>query len=183
MSEAMMIFPEDVVLKQVNMLLYEVTDHTGRKYHIKDERLARYESCTHLHCNVCGKPVRKPRTLCDACIMESVSVWDGEYPIFIGDQFFENADDLIDWLYDHNVTREELLAEADLYKALPNMASEIVVCYDDLLAEDQELPKDIQECIDEFNRKLVEFKEPISWYADAHVKFTREQVDALLPEA
>lgn len=183
MSEAMIIFPEDVVLKSVTKSFYELTDHVGRKYYTADEHVARYESCTHVHCTECGKPIRKTSVRCDECIAKALPEWDGEYPIFVGDEFFEDANDLADWLYDQKITRDTLLIEKELYKARPSMATDIKVCYDDLLAEDQELPKDIQECIDEFNRKLVEFKEPISWYADAHVKFTREQVDALLPEA
>lgn len=174
-----MIFPEDVILQRVNLPVYEVIDHCGRKYYTTDEQSARYASCTHVHCCECGKPVKKPKYRCDECSMKSVPEWDGEYPIFIGDQFFENEDDLGEWLEDQEITKEELQAEKKLYTAHPNMASKIDVCYEDLLAEDQELPEDIQECIDKFKRELAEFKKPISWYAVKHVKFTRKQIETL----
>lgn len=106
-----MIFPEDVILQRVNLSVYEVIDHCGRKYYTTDEQSARYASCTHVHCCECGKPVKKPKFRCDECSMKSVPEWDGEYPIFIGDQFFENEDDLGEWLEDQEITKEELQAE------------------------------------------------------------------------
>lgn len=141
-----------------------------------DERAARYDGCTHVACERCGKPVRKGWLACDECREKREAEkyaalerkeWDGEGMIYSDshDQYFdcwEDVDDLIDELSGPGspVTIESLR----LLICEPQYAREVDTDYwSDDLPEDGDLPPDIEEALEEFNAVIRNHREPLSW--------------------
>lgn len=152
--------------------LKTVTGWVSRNGHFfgKDERLARWDGCTHVSCNGCGAAVQKNRTLCEACrtakeieryaALPKVG-WDGETPLYseAADEYFFDRQELEDKLYDEDITAESLR----LVICTPNYPSQID--YDhwcDDLPEDGELPDDIADAVTALN-EVIKKSAPLSW--------------------
>lgn len=142
---------------------------SGRFYGI-DERLARWDGCTHVCCRNCDKPVEKNRTLCSecrlACEIDRYNAlpkqeWDRETPLYsdaVGKYFF-GEQDLLDHLYDENVTAESLR----LVICTPNYASQIDPDYwHDDLPEEGDLPDEMAEALEALN-EVIRKQPPVSW--------------------
>jgi hypothetical protein len=73
-----------------------------------DERAARFNGCTHVHCSACGAPTPNSYTHCEACrksrrierfnALES-RPWDGRDPVYLfdHDEFFFDEQAFLDW--------------------------------------------------------------------------------------
>ena len=143
----------------------------GGLYFGKDEQAARYAGSTHATCE-CGKVIPKQgHTLCLDC-RENVALenymtaprtkWDGETPLYskkVDKYFFE--EDLEEFAYDQECTVADLL----LVICEPIYLREIADDFGcDELSEGGELPKDVLEAIEEFNR-VIQGVGPVSWCA------------------
>ena len=145
---------------------------TGR-YFGEDERLARYDGCTHRPCEDCGAPTSKSYIRCDACRhktdvarWESLPLveWDGETPLceFDGDRYFFDEDEVYDYAEDEDLHVSELR----LVVCAPNYAQEVDADYwcDDL-PEDGELPAWLEEAVEQLNKVILAHRdEPLSWF-------------------
>lgn len=136
-----------------------------------DERIARYSGCTHVECSECGKATIKHHTKCDECkaiaqetrwLSFERQPWDGSTPICLwsGDEYFFDSESFYDWCADQGVDPKTV----QLMHCKPNYASQVEEDYwcDDL-AEDGELPDDIQTALDVLNAVIRQKKEPLSW--------------------
>lgn len=142
---------------------------TGRFF--TDERLARYDGSTHSACE-CGNLMKRSWTKCDSC--RSVSnqekykampfkEWDMKTPlvIFYDDKYFFDADEIEEYLEEHELKDEDL----QLVICEPNYLSTIDSGnWEDVLPVDGdgELPKEVEKALGELN-KIIEKAEPISW--------------------
>ena len=153
---------------------------TGRFYY-KDERLARYDGCTHKKCE-CGNLMSKNYTKCDACISKMkmdrynslpLGTWDGESPVcdYFGDKyFFDGIEEIVDYLEDENISPEDL----HLVLCKPNYLGELTSEYwDGILPEEGSFPKELDDKINEFN-KFITTQPPIS-YSPSNVRIDIEQ--------
>lgn len=155
--------------------LKTVTGWVSRLGHFygSDERLARWDGCTHVACTRCGAAVKKSRsTLCAACRTEKEIEryaalpkveWDGETPLYskVTDEYFFDRQALEDKLYDEDITAESLR----LVICTPNYPRQID--YDhwcDDLPEEGELPDDIADAVAALN-EVIKKSAPLSWSA------------------
>ena len=136
-----------------------------------DEYVARYNGCTHVKCQHCGEPCLKRWTLCKSCrdkkdkelfLKMPVVEWNGKDPICLynSDQYFFGYDDLKDYCEENEVD------EKDLMLVLCEPMELRTLDYDffaDCLADEQELPEELQKAIDEFNAKIAAYPRVISW--------------------
>jgi hypothetical protein len=142
----------------------------------KDERMARYDGCTHTLCADCGKPVEKIRgySKCNKCreisdnkLFESYKKqeWDEVTPItiFRGDEYFFDRDSLDEYCEENENTPDKL----QLLICVPNYVKEInddIYC--DYLPEDRSLDDvapELAEKIKELNAYIRENNIIISW--------------------
>jgi len=152
------------------------------------ERGARWSGCTHQTCE-CGAVHEKSRSICWACVSKQrdekynalpMVEWDEATPIctFDDDKFFFDESSLLDWM-------GELKWEAEQRgEGLPCV--QLVLCtphrlgyidedqWADDLAEDGELPAEVQEKLDELN-EAIKRAPVVSWWAGA----TRIDVEKL----
>lgn len=166
--------PEQIVMNSSDEAaeLKTVTGWVSRLGHFygNDERLARWDGCTHVACNVCGAAVEKSRTMCRACCtakeIERYNAlpkveWDGETPLYseVSDEYFFDRQALDDKLYDDGVTAESLR----LVICTPNYPREIDYdhWYDDL-PEEGDLPDDIAGAVAALN-EVIKKSAPLSW--------------------
>lgn len=172
---------DDMVLSTSNEAAQFVTNLSGwvargGRFWGNDERMARYDGCTHRPCVDCGKPVEKITGYmkCDECreksdneIFESYKKqeWDEKTPItlFQGDEYFFDRESLEEYCEEHNTTPDKL----PLLICEPNYAREIdddIYCDD--LPEDQSLDdvaSELAEKIKELNAYIREKKIILSW--------------------
>lgn len=166
--------PEQMVMNSSDEAaeLKTVTGWVSRTGHFygNDERLARWDGCTHVPCNSCGTAVEKCYTMCGACkaakeldryaALPKVE-WDGETPLYseVADEYFFDRQALEDKLYDEDITPESLR----LVICTPNYPRQID--YDhwcDELPEDGELPDDIADAVAALN-EVIEKSAALSW--------------------
>ncbi len=135
-----------------------------------DERMARWDGCTHQPCEGCGKPTSKHYLRCDACrevrnaaafaAMEK-RPWDGKQMLYCEtrDKYFSDPDEAVDdWFAE---VRE---GEPRVVLCEPVFASALDVEHwsDDFPGEEHEVPDVLQALVDEFNEKLAKLPE-LSW--------------------
>jgi hypothetical protein len=136
----------------------------------KDEKAARWSGCTHIICPECGRPTPKHYTICQGCrekkAIERYKLkerrhWDLTVPVYseTTDEYFFDANDLNDWLEDHNCTAESLrlVICEPIYLRQVN---EDYFC--DELPEDEGVPDDIADALENLNR-IIREQGPISW--------------------
>ena len=145
------------------------------RYFGEDERIARYDGCTHRPCEDCGAPTPKSYIRCDACQSkadvarwESLPLveWDGETPLceFDGDRYFFSEDDV----YDYADSIEEKVSELRLVVCVPNCAQEVGAEYwcDDLAEGEDSLPGWLERALEQLNEAIAAHRhEPLSWSA------------------
>lgn len=147
-------------------------DRDGRFWG-NDERMARWSGATHIACQKCGTPHEKLWTLCNGC-RDLAAIdrweklerkeWDHVSPVclFDGDEFFFDLESFLDWCADHDVKPHE----ARLVHCKPQYLSQVDTDHwADELAEDGELPPEIEEALEEFNAKIRAQTKPCSWWA------------------
>lgn len=140
--------------------------------HKESEGMARYAGCTHIACEDCGSPVEKGWVRCETCrekkLDESFSkkqrvIWDGTTPIVIydSDTYFFSEDDLFEYCEENEIELSSLRLMLCKPIYLPELCESF---YEDDLPEDGELPEDIKDAMEEFNKVVrVCNKNPISW--------------------
>ncbi len=132
-----------------------------------NEESARYAGCTHKSCD-CGNSMTKGWTKCDSCRSKSAAErykalpfqeWDWEVPVCDDDEYFFSAEAIDDYLEEHDLKPEDL----SLVICTPNNFNEITSEYwDGILAEDGEIPVELQNKLDELN-KFIATLAPASW--------------------
>jgi len=183
MSEEKIVFPEDVIV-EVNPNPTYIAKRPGESKVVAistTEEGARKEASTHQHCEKCGAATHKYFIYCQKCTDEKrlaeAKEWDGEFPVFIDDEFFYDEDNFVDHIYDNELEVDKI----ELYSACPNMASRVhsgrvSELFEGIQADDHDLPSEITDAIKEFCEKLEAIKDPISWSADKRLRMTPEQI-------
>lgn len=151
--------------------LRTVTGWVSRTGHFygNNERAARYDGCTHVACNRCGKPVEKRWTACAGCRdlgdaeryeARPRQIWDGQAMLYseARDEYFSDIDCANDALEEG-----QTLADLCLVICKPNYGRPLDDEYFcDELPEDGEPSKALQEAMAAFNLALSE-EPPMSW--------------------
>jgi len=136
-----------------------------------NEHVARYEGCTHRKCEYCGEPCLKRWSACESCrakrIKEAfmalpVVEWSGKYPICLYNtyQYFFEYDDLKDYCEENEIDKKDLMLVLCEPVELRTLDYDF---FEDCLADEQELPKEIENAIDEFNAKIAAYPHALSW--------------------
>lgn len=171
---------KQVVIDQPNLVeevmtpMWKGTD--GRLY--SDERTARWVSCTHTRCE-CGNIMSRGWARCEVCRMKKYrdyylkleeKEWDGEIPVvtYDSDHYFFSEEDVELYLEDLNDNDggDHTIDDLGLIICKPQYGSDYRLDEDffcDLLHEDQELPVKLCDAIDQFNKRVANYKEPVSW--------------------
>ncbi len=165
---------EPIVLNTDNSAVKEITRtvYQSLKGNIfLNENSARYDSCTHTTCE-CGGVAKKNWTKCDSCRAKAhrkirdelpIKEWDGIVMIFddSSDRYFSDMEEIGEYLSDNDLDAEDL----DLYLCEPNYVHQIGSDYwEDIEPEDMdELPKELKQKLDEFNKFISESKIILSW--------------------
>ncbi len=143
------------------------------RYWGNDERMARWEGATHVECSECKAPATKSYTKCNACrdkAQEDTFNDLAEYPfkswpvaMYIGDEYFFDADQLFDYCYDNETTPDKL----SLCHCYENRLQQIDTDYwEDALPEDcYDLPADVQTALDSLN-EAIRSSDPVSFGVD-----------------
>lgn len=190
MSVENKIAPEDVKIVSETKTLYRVE---GDNYYFLSEYSARQKGSNALKCS-CGNYVDKNGILpCKDCLakkkkeehlakLAKAPFWNGEYPIILGDNFFENEDFLLDYFYEN---KTDISSIDDFYECSPVLVGEVFkkerlieMVEDNIGCEYDEVtcPKNIESVIDSFLSQINEIKEPLSWRCGKLVKLTDEQI-------
>ena len=135
-----------------------------------DERMARYDGCTHVACNKCGEPVEKGWLACRKCRDQADTdrynamprkPWDGNMVYSQArDRYYQDPGDAEDELEEG-----ETLADLQLVLCEPNYGRKLDPDHfcDELPDDDEgELPDILYDAIDAFNA-AVEKVGPLSW--------------------
>ena len=146
--------------------------HNGLFYgNNKDsERIARYEGCTHVVCECCGEPAKKPYTTCESCRKKlqierfkklPAGTWDGVAMLYseTTDKYFDHPDDVKEYAKEHNMSMSEmcvLICKPIEYRMIDEDY------WADCLTDDGELPEIILKAMDKFN-KLLSNIDPVAW--------------------
>lgn len=137
----------------------------------EDEHMARYMGCTHKKCE-CGKIIIK-NSYCSPCYAKRqreewlkmpIGTWDeaGGQMIAVhdGDSYFSDREEFFEWCQDQGVEPGEVMLVLCEPQHLSEVTSEF---WCDELCEDQELPAEIQDKLNELNKAIENYKKPISW--------------------
>lgn len=144
----------------------------GGRFWGNDERAARYDGCTHVKCEDCGKPCERGWLVCPKC-KEARDIkryeampkeeWNEEDGVYSEshDKYFWSWDEIVDYCDDNNVKMPDLRLVICEPHYLPLLdAGNYGI---DELAEDGELPYTVIKAIEEFN-KVIKNEPPVSWY-------------------
>jgi hypothetical protein len=153
--------------------LQTVTGWVSRnmKFYGKDEKMARFDGCTHKKCE-CGNIMLKFWTKCPDCRaklrMERYNTlpfqeWDEKTPVcvYMDDEYFFNASELEDYCEDNELLPENL----PLVLCKPIYARQIETDYwEDAIPEngDGNIPKELQKRLNELNN-FISSMAPLSW--------------------
>lgn len=143
---------------------------TGRFFG-DDERLARFDGCTHRTCEDCGGPAEKSYIACVECrgkravaryLAMPKKEWDGHGYVYseAADEYFD-ADQLKEYCEENDLAPEDLR----LVICEPNYARQIDEedVANDNLTEDGDLPIEIAEALEALNKVIRDCATPISW--------------------
>ena len=169
-NEKIILFDSDEAAQPITLSGWQSSDG----FFFRDESSARYRGCTHKICD-CGKPMSKFYTKCESCRFVSqvekydklpFKEWDGVTPLCIyqSDEYFFNENDIWDYIDNHSEDDDEIKPE-DLMLVIcePNYYAPIVSdVWEDIIPEDGDIPKIIQEKLAEFNEFLKK-QPPLSW--------------------
>ena len=164
--EKQIILPENVELTEEVKTLYK--DKDG-KYYLSKEG-AQEKLATHFKCK-CGNGIReKYRIFCDACEPpkkpKETKEWDGKSMLYIDDRYFNDVEEIEEWCEDEGIDKHTL----EIYICDRNYLSEVSEDYwEDVFAEDGELPKEIRVKLDELNKAIKEYDKPMSWSPSKYI--------------
>lgn len=140
------------------------------RFYGKDERLARYDGCTHRPCETCGKPVEKSYLKCSLCRdkqaverhqQRQVAAWDGISMLYshYDDEYFRDWDEVKDYADDHDVD----VSKMQLVICDPVFLHQIDTDeWCDELSEDGELPASVLDALNNLNIAIKDAG-PVSW--------------------
>jgi hypothetical protein len=127
-----------------------------------NERTARYAGCTHRACNRCGKPTEKHWLRCNGCRdladrerheAKPTAEWNGSDYLYSEalDEYFPDLDEV-----DDRLEEGQTLADLMLVICTPNHVRplESDYCCDEL-ADDGDLPSEVEEAMDAFNKAVA----------------------------
>ena len=128
----------------------------------EDERMARFDGCTHKNCDTCGGLVRI-NSYCRPCYDAmrdekfksfEIKEWDGQTPLNIWgeDVFFFCEEDLEDYCIDNDITPDQLQLVFCIGKNINTIDEGQLL---DSLHEDAELPKDVSDALDRLNKAIL----------------------------
>jgi hypothetical protein len=166
-KEKKLLYNDENLVEKVNVQAYKGLDNL---IYLREES-ARYANCTHTICD-CGNPMNKGWSKCEDCRHKStkqkrdelpIQDWDGKTMIFdeTSDKYFNDMEEIAEYLEENDLDAEDL----DFYICSPNYAGEISSeHWADYLPEDHEdLPKELQQKLDEFNKFISDSKIILSW--------------------
>ena len=179
MAEAQVMYDSDEAA-EVRWNISGWVDRNGRFWG-NDEHMARWSGCTHIKCE-CGAVREKCWTKCEACrehgrlehyIAMPVQDWDHDSPIYslTYERYFFNDEQLQEFvgeLFEDGADVTEL--SMMLITCVPQHYHQIdAEIYHDIMAEDEEdLPMEIQQAMDVFNRAVSAYVKPASWAPCTH---------------
>lgn len=166
--EKQIILPENVELTEETRTIYK--DRDGRYYLSKQG--AQDKLATHFKCN-CGKGIReRHRVYCDACEPPKAKPparnWDGKSMLYVStfDQYFNNVEEIEEYCETEGVDKHTI----DVFECEGNYLSEVSEDYwEDVFAEDGELPKEIRTKLDELNQAIKNYEKPMSWSPSKYI--------------
>ena len=166
--EKQIILPENVELTEEVKTLYK--DKDG-KYYLSKEG-AQEKLATHFKCK-CGNGIReKYRIFCDACEPpakpKETKAWDGESMLYVNDfdKYFSDVEEIEEYCEMEEIDKQTLT----IYICDGNYLSQVSEDYwEDVFAEDGELPKEIRAKLDELNKAIEDYKKPMSWSPSKYI--------------
>ncbi len=136
----------------------------------KEERLARFDGCTHRPCETCESPTEKAYTHCKDCRDKRATErynkleykdHDGETPLYSHyfDKHFFSIDELNDEMIDEEIGSSVL----DLVICVPvNLSLIHEDHWEDDLFEDNDLPVEVADALEELNQAIKDAA-PVAW--------------------
>ncbi len=171
MTDTLVILPTSAEAATYRTDIKGWVSRSGR-YFGDDERLARYDGCTHNACTSCGAPAEKYHLYCDACQAKRdaerwealpVADWDGETPLCLyrGDTYLYDIDQVRDYAAENDMKVSEL--RLVLCKPVYAHYLDIAEWVDDL-PEGKDGPSWLEAAVDAFNEVIAKHrKEPVGW--------------------
>ena len=124
-----------------------------------DERMARYCGATHRRCQ-CGH-VHNIRGYCEPCHERKTAErhaalpqaeWDGVAMLFVGDEYFSDMESLVDHFLERDLDPDDVT----VIICKPNGVRELTTDFcSDELPEDGDIPADVEEAMDAFNKAVA----------------------------
>jgi hypothetical protein len=166
--EKEIILPESVELVEEVKTLYK--DKNGM-YYLSKER-AQEKLATHFKCK-CGNGIReKYRIFCDACEPpanpKETRVWNGESMLYVNDfdKYFSNVEEIEEYCKEEEINKHTLT----IYICDGNYLREVSEDYwEDVFAEDSELPKEIKEKLFDLNSAIKNYNKPVSYSPSKYI--------------
>ena len=134
--------------------------------------MARWYGCTHKKCE-CGRGItEKSWIACEQCRSEQdcqrfldrpLVEWDGESPLYddLSDTYFFDEGEIADYCEEHNIKEDDLRLLICEPQHAHRLDPEDI--YQDLLPEDGEVPGEIIDAFQELNKRILAYKQPLSW--------------------
>lgn len=180
-EEKIVMFDSQEAAKQVTVTLWQSRD--GRLY--SDERIARYDGCTHQPCKDCGEATGKWHIYCPDCeekrdvekwkAMPRVKYEGGMLYSQTREKYYndigEVKDDLQDAIDYGGFEKDSTIDDLRLVVCEPNYARQLDANDFDL-PEDGELSESLNAAVTEFNAKAA--KEIVSWSPGKNVPIFEE---------
>ena len=165
--EKEIILPENVELTEEIKTLYK--DKDG-KYYLSKEGATKHLA-THVICN-CGGIREKYRIFCDACeppkAKPPVKEWDGKSMLYVEDfdKYFNNVEEIEEYCHYEKIDKTELTIKICDGNYLMEVNEDY---WEDVFAEDGELPKEIQAKLYELNETIKNYGKPMSWSTSKYI--------------
>lgn len=167
----------------------------GGRFWGDNEHMARWDGCTHVVCEGCSSPSKKPYTHCEACRRKKEAErfaafphkpWDGSTPVStqFGDDIFWDMGDLMDYCDDNGIRSEEDLKSLRLVHCSPETLRPVDESYwtDELPEDINDLPDEVYEALDALN-EACKNAGTVMWFPmDEAVALTPEQCEEILRE-
>jgi len=173
MTEEKIIFPEDVQLKTITITKFDdgtnlkepITLYLADDHLVSNERTARDILCTHYSCE-CGCPSRKPFLTCEDCRDKArkekynaseKKEWLEDRPVCNGECYFNEWWEIFNFCLEEDCTLDDLElihTEEKKYKGCLDFFNLFHNVIPEGLDYDEQIPSQIKQAIDEFNKKI-----------------------------
>lgn len=168
-KDDVVLYSEESAAKQVTVTGW--VSRTGQFWG-NDEHMARWCGCTHTACKECSAPVEKSYVKCKACRQKAEIAkyeamerreWNGSDMLYSDahDRYFQDIDDLTDFLHDEPFTVEDLrLIICEPNK--PRLIDPYDHMCDQMPEDDGDIPDDVLAAFEALNAVLAKAG-PLSW--------------------